>query len=231
MLRRLGDALGRVAPWRVAERLRGLGALVLAPLRFSLIDGHARSALTRRAMTAAGAPLPWYTYPAIAFLDQTELGGRAVLECGGGQSTHWWLGRGAMVTTLESHAVWAAELRQALGGRARIETVRDGLDDLPGDIAQQRFDVVVVDGLDRLRAAELALRCLKEDGAILLDNAEGYWGPPGTYPIVDLLQGAGFRRIDFHGYGPGTRAPHCTSVFFRGDCFLLRPSWPPQLKS
>jgi len=228
MLRRLGDVLGRIAPRGVAERLRGVAALVLGPLRFSLIDGHARSALARRAMTASGRPLPWYSYPAIGFLEQTEVAGRQVLECGGGQSTRWWLGRGAVVTTLESHAAWAQELRASLGTQARIETVQDGLADLPADIAAAQFDVVVVDGLDRVRAAQLALRCVRADGAILVDNSEGNWGPPGTYPIVELLQGAGFSRVDFHGYGPGTRLPHCTSLFFKDTCFLLRPSLPPQ---
>lgn len=179
-------------------------------------------------MTASGQPLPWYSYPAIAFLDQTDVAGRRVLECGGGQSTRWWLGRGAQVTTLEDHPGWAQELHRSIGDRARIETVRDTLDDLPADIAAQSFDVVVVDGLDRLRAAELALRCVKADGAILIDNSEGNWGPSGTYPIIDLLQTAGFRRVDFHGYGPGTRLPHCTSLFFRGDSFLLRPTAPPR---
>src|SRR5262245_22231157 len=120
MLRRLGNALGRVAPRGLAERLRGLGALFLAPLRFSFVDGHARSALARRAMTARGQPLPWYSYPAIAFLNQTDVAGRDVLECGGGQSTRWWLSRGAKVTTLESHAAWAQELRDSIGSQARI---------------------------------------------------------------------------------------------------------------
>jgi hypothetical protein len=212
----------------VAERLRGLGALFLAPLRFSLVDGHARSALMRRAMTAGGQPLPWYSYPAIAFLEQTDVKGRKVLECGGGQSTRWWLARDAAVTTLESHAQWAQELRASIGKQARIETVRDDLQDVPADIAASRYDIVVVDGLDRLKAAALALACVSEDGAILFDNSEGNWGPPGTYPIIDLLQGAGLNRIDFHGYGPGTRLPHCTSLFFRGGCFLLRPSTPPK---
>jgi hypothetical protein len=178
-------------------------------------------------MTAAGAPLPWYSYPAIAFLNQTDVTGRSVLECGGGQSTRWWLSRGTKVVTLESHAAWAQELRMSIGSHARIETVRDGLEDLPADIAAAHYDIVVVDGLNRLRAAELAMRCVKADGAILVDNSEGNWGPPGTYPIIDLLQGAGFNRVDFHGYGPGTRLPHCTSLFFKDTCFLLRPSAPP----
>src|SRR6185369_8525125 len=130
------------------------------------------------------------------------------------------------VVTLESHAAWAQELRDSIGSQARIETVRDALDNLPPDIAATQYDVVVVDGLDRVRAAQLAMRCIKTNGAILVDNSEGNWGPPGTYPIIDLLQGAGFSRVDFHGYGPGTRLPHCTSLFFKDRCFLLRPTLP-----
>jgi hypothetical protein len=106
--------------------------------------------------------------------------------------------------------------------------VHDALDNLPADIEATKYDVVVVDGLDRVRAAALATRCVTPDGAILVDNSEGNWGPIGTYPIIDLLQQAGYSRIDFHGYGPGTRLPHCTSLFFKETCFLLHPSLPPR---
>ena len=62
---------------------------------------------------------------------------------------------------------------------------------------------------------------LTPDGALIMDNSEGYWGPEGTYPIMDMLRERQFLRVDFHGFAPGASLRHCTSVAFRGSTFLF----------
>jgi hypothetical protein len=54
----------------------------------SVCSGHFRSSVNGKALSQAGVPLPWYTYPAIDFLTQRDFRGRSVLEFGGGQSTN-----------------------------------------------------------------------------------------------------------------------------------------------
>jgi hypothetical protein len=92
---------------------------------------------------------------------------------------------------------------------------------MDGVLSRGPFDIIVIDGLDRLECAARAVPILAEGGAIILDNSEGYWGPEGTYPILDLFRAAKFCRVDFYGYAPGVILPHCTSLFFRDSCFLL----------
>jgi hypothetical protein len=79
----------------------------------------------------------------------------------------------------------------------------------------------VIDGFDRFKCAVRSLDHLKPGGAILLDNSDGYWGERGQYPILDLFRDNAFQRIDFFGFAPGVIRPHCTSLFFRGQSFLL----------
>jgi len=206
--------------WRI---IRGLGTAVVTPFMFSLDSGHARSALRGRAVDREGAPLPWYTYPAVDLLRAKELGDCRVLEFGAGQSTLWWATRAREVITLEGDPTWCAELAPVLPSNVRLRQVGPSHNAMADALSNEaRFDIVVVDGLDRFQAARLAIDLIADEGAILFDNSDGYWGPPPSYPIIDLFRDAGFLRIDFYGHAPGVVMPHCTSLFFRGTCRLLR---------
>src|SRR2546428_7018171 len=68
------------------------------------------------------------------------------------------------------------------------------------------------------------------DGAIILDDSEGYWGGEErqTYPILELMRAQGYRRVDFFGHSPGRIRPHCKSFFFRSECFLFEGTEAPR---
>jgi hypothetical protein len=203
--------------------IRGLGTALLTPFMFSLDSGHARSALRGRAVDREGAPLPWYTYPAVDLLRAKDLRDCRVLEFGAGQSTLWWATRAREVIALEDDPSWCAELAPLLPANVRLRQVGHSHTALADALRDEaRFDIAVVDGLDRFQAAHLAIQLVANEGAILFDNSDGHWGPPPSYPIIDVFRDAGFLRIDFYGYAPGVVLPHCTSLFFRGSCRLLR---------
>ncbi len=219
--------LRKALPRFVSEAIRSLATAVLAPVYFSVRTGHFRSSLRRRAVDPDGNAIPWYTYPTIDFLKYKEYTGRAVLEFGAGQSTHWWARRAAQVVSFEADRAWYEEVRKSIPSNATVYHISDNLSGFDELIHDRCFDVVIVDGLDRAVATEKALRHLKPDGCIIVDNSEGHWGPPGTYPIMDLLRKNGYRRIDFYGHAPGVLLSHCTSLFFRNDCFLLKGNENP----
>ena len=82
--------LRKAFPRFVSETIRSLATAILTPVHFSVRTGHFRSSLRCRAADSEGNSIPWYTYPMIDFLKHKEYTGRAVLEFGAGQSTHWW---------------------------------------------------------------------------------------------------------------------------------------------
>ena len=122
----------------------------------------------------------------------------------------------------ESDERWYRYVASRAPRNVQVILVPESLEGVDQYIGSQQFDVVVIDGLDRFKAASIAITVVKAGGAIILDNSEGFWGPEGTYPILDLYRSKGFQRVDFYGYAPGVILPHCTSVFFRGECFLFR---------
>ena len=78
-----------------------------------------------------------------------------------------------------------------------------------------QFDVLVIDGRDRVNCARHGLAALRPGGVVIWDNSdrqeylEGY----------RLLAAAGFRRLDFWGPGPLATRRWCTSIFYReGNC-------------
>ncbi|HZP02729.1 MAG TPA: hypothetical protein VFD30_20945 [Terriglobia bacterium] len=77
------------------------------------------------------------------------------------------------------------------------------------------FDVIVIDGAERVSCAREAVPRLKQDGIIIFDNSDR----PAYQKGVELLHAARLGRIDFYGFVPVYGVVSCTSVFIR---FSLR---------
>lgn len=173
-------------PTSVFRPLRAVATAVLTPIRFAARTGHFRSSLAEAAVSSSGDPLPWYTYPCIDLLSQKSFAGRSVVEFGSGQSTLWWSKHAAKVIAFENDPAWYERVKDSLPGNASVNLISDWImrdDPLKGD---ERFDIIVVDGLDRARATELAISHIAPCGAIIIDNSEGFWSPDGlSYPIID----------------------------------------------
>lgn len=201
---------------------RDIVVSLVAPLAFSFRTGHFRSSITGLACDSAGAPLPWLTYPAINFLQRLDLSDARILEFGGGQSTRWFASRAKSITTIEDDVAWADALAGTVGTNVTI--VRSPPQPIRPDGV---FDLVLIDGLDRFAAAQIAVECVAGDGLVILDNSEGNWGAAGTFPIIDLFREAGFMRVDFYGFAPANFRQYCTSIFFKPECRWIRGEKPP----
>jgi hypothetical protein len=220
---RVSKTMRRLLPEGVFRVIRAGGTAFLTPLMFSFHTGHFVSSILGRPTNRWGQPLLWYTYPAVDFLGSKDFSGRRILEWGGGQSTLWWAKRAREVLTVETDSSWAQRLRRDVPGNVTVQSV---VSEAEAEV-DGFFDVVVIDGFDRLGCAKRSLDLLGEEGAIILDNSEGYWGPEGTYPIIDLMRERGFLRVDFHGFGACGVRPFCTSLFFRPGCFMVSGKEPP----
>lgn len=223
----LGKKLQKILPGGIWSFVRRFGSAVLTPIRFSFATGHFKSCMRARAIDAQGNAVPWYTYPAIDAVRFKDFTGRKVLEFGGGQSTRWWSERAEKVVTIEPDADWAAELKGAVGPNVDVHHVP--IDRETRDISKvaeaiassgvEQFDIVVVDGHLRREAALLSIGMLTADGAMIFDNSE-------ANSFHEVTAETGHTRVDFHGWAPGVHTQGCTSVAFRGQCFLFASDDP-----
>ncbi|MHB8319630.1 MAG: O-methyltransferase [Acidimicrobiales bacterium] len=208
--------------------IRSVLSAIGGPFRWAQTTGYFRSALAGKAVDQHGKPIPWYCISAVQFLDIIDFSSADVLEFGSGQSTLWWASKAHTVTSFEQSSDWYRYVIDRVPGNASVVLAEDLVHHARAPIDLDRtFDVVIIDGGDRALAAQTALMLVKPDGLVVFDNSEGFWGEVGTYPILDLFDGAGYFRIDFNGYAPGVLSTSVTSLFFLPACRWLHHLPPP----
>lgn len=222
-------SLGYEAWMRRFPRASAAAGLALLGAGGALSElGWPRSFAQRVPVDRDGAPLPWFTYPAIAVLGPRVDPTMRVFEYGAGNSTRWWAARVAAVRSVEHDAGWADLLAPQLPSHARLHfAALDGADGGKGyvdgaTIAAEAdsalFDVVVIDGRERNRCVPAALAALSHRGVVIWDNSERERYASGLARVTD----AGFRRLDLPGMGPVNSYGWCTTILYRdGNCLGL----------
>ena len=163
------------------------------------------------ARDANGEPIPWFTYPAIQFLEERAKRSWRVLEFGSGMGTLWWSQRVSEVNAIEHDTHWADAIeRQCAANVHRVPS-------FPADaylrpsVNSGPYEIVIVDGLFRPECLAIAPSLLTPEGVIVLDDAhrEEY------VHAISTLRLAGFKSIEFHGPQPVSKHPGCTAIFYR----------------
>lgn len=177
-------------------------------------SGWIRSRQEGASVDAAGNPIPRITYGALHELERTPSTAR-VFEYGSGYSTLWWAQRAEAVVAVEHDATWAEWVRGSCPGALVLHEPR-GSSYVEAPIAHGPFDVVVVDGRDRVRCSEVAPTVLTETGIIVWDNSDRERYRSG----LEGLRPLGFRSVDF--WGPAPLSPYfsMTSIIYRDGNFL-----------
>jgi hypothetical protein len=174
-------------------------------------DGWFRSVAKLAPVDAAGDPIPWISYPALHFLASRTQPDMQVFEFGSGYSTLWWAARVRRVIACECDPDWHKHVQEL--APKNVELVFGTSDDHRNLIAHhpQTFDVVTIDGENRVRAAECAAMALNDGGVILWDDTER----PEYASGFEYLRQKGFSRIPFVGQGPVVNISKETSIFYR----------------
>jgi hypothetical protein len=178
--------------------------------------GWIKSKQTRLPIDRNGDPIPWFTYASIAFLSGRIGPGMSVFEYGSGNSTLWWSKRVAHVGSCEHNQEWFDYFKDRVPTNVTYvhRPLEDGGDYCKAILqAEETFDIVVIDGRDRVNCAKQVLPKLREDGVIIWDNSDRERYSEG----YSFLLESGFRRLDFAGLGPINNRGWCTSVFYRDD--------------
>lgn len=179
-------------------------------------SGWLISYMTRRAVDADEKPLPWWSYPFIEFLKTKIKKDMRVFEFGCGYSTLWLASKTSEVHSVESDRLWFERMIPVIPENVTL-LHREG-DDFAGELLKYTgFDIIVIDGADRVNCAKIAPRALKEDGVIIFDNFGTRWAEGFRY-----LEALGFRRIIFDGLAPICTYAVRTAILYRtNNCFNI----------
>ncbi|WP_207460988.1 hypothetical protein [Azospirillum sp. SYSU D00513] len=185
--------------------------------------GHLNSTLTGRPIDAKGRPIPWYTYPAIEYIENLDFSSCSILEWGCGNSTLFWAPRAKEVLSIESDETWATEIKKQAPNNSQIFVRHSEEEYIKNPFDGKKYNLIVIDGKYRSSCANSALEFLESGGLIILDNSDR---SPKT---AKKLREFGLLQVDMSGFGPINYYTWTTSFFFSGKFRIPRknPDLPP----
>jgi predicted O-methyltransferase YrrM len=135
-----------------------------------------------------GFILPWYTSPCLEWLTSIITKAKHVFEYGVGDSTKWFIEKGAYVTGVDDDSNWSSQggvyIRLATEKKEYLESIYHYRGK---DIGFKKFDMVIIDGIYRDECTQHALACLKPGGYLIIDNYHQPSVEPNVWTQTDKL--------------------------------------------
>ncbi len=163
---------------------------------------------------ASGEAVPWMNYPVIAFLKERLHKGMNAFEYGSGFSTQFYAKRINSVTSVEYNPFWYERVKAMVPENV---TVMLKPEDADGEYCRaihqndRKYEMIVVDGADRVNCIHQILEHLTDDGIIILDDSQRKLYRDG----IAYLEDRGFKRIHFEGLKPKGKIMDRTTIFYR----------------
>lgn len=170
----------------------------------------------KQAVDGKGKALPWVTYSFIDFIKERIAKTQHIFEYGSGSSTIFYAERAGKVTSVEHDKGWFDKVKGTSPANAEMifcELHRDGEYARKAMLLDKKFDIIIVDGRDRVNCCKYSLEALSPDGVIILDDSER----EVYQPARTLLKENGFKEISFSGISPGLFYEKSTSVFYKAS--------------
>jgi len=142
---------------------------------------------------------PWITFGAIDWLKINLNQSWEILEFGSGTSTLFFADRVTSVCSVEHDSHWEAQVQLRIKEKSikniELYNYSDAFKFLE-DNPEKVYDLILIDGVERIQSFECAVNHLKRGGFIILDNAERF-----EYNLIhDRLKS--FEFYEFRGVSP-----------------------------
>ena len=196
--------------------IRQLIRLSFSKVSYIRTSGLLHTFKVGRPQTPEGQPLPWMNYNVIDFLRERLTQDMTLFEFGSGFSTFFFSKQVEEVNSVECDRAWYEKIHQDLPDNANLIYCKEEED---GEYCRtalatgQLFDIVLVDGRDRVNCLKNSCAALKDKGVILLDDSQREEYQEG----IQFLRARGFKQIDFAGPKPVSIQLSRTSVFYRPE--------------
>lgn len=197
---------------------------LMAKLNLFIIKGYLyesgwiKSFIKRLPYDKAGMPLPWVTYAFIDFINNRLNEKMTVFEYGSGNSTFFYAAKVKAVTSVEHDQSWHDKLHHSMPSNVTLihkELSYNGTYSR-ASIQPEKFDIIIVDGRDRVNCLKQSIHALTDNGVIVLDDSERESYQEGG----EFLVANQFKRLDFWGISPGLFYKKCTTIFYKKNNIL-----------
>jgi len=163
-----------------------------------------------------GQPIPWVTYSFIDFIRERVSKEHSVFEFGSGNSTLFYAKHAGKVVSVEHDKAWFDKIVSTKPDNAEMIFTELSTN---GDYCRMpltlntKFDVIIVDGRDRVNCCKQAVGALSPNGVVVLDDSERDF----YAEALMFLKEKGFKQLAFTGISPGLFYNKATSVFYKAD--------------
>lgn len=165
-----------------------------------------------------GSPIPWMNFPIVKLLEERLKSDFILFEFGSGYSTYFYANKVKSVISVEYDEKWFQIFKA--DRPANVELIFKEKD-IDGNYCRvinttgKQFDVVIVDGRDRVNCVKQAILALSSRGVILLDDSQRDKYQEG----IEFALEKGFRKLDFEGLKATGSAIDRTTILYRdGNC-------------
>jgi hypothetical protein len=170
----------------------------------------------KQAIDANGNELPWVTYAFIDFIRPRLNSTMRVFEYGSGSSTLFYARLVGNVVSVEHDKNWYEKIRSSKPVNAEMiftELHPNGEYSRKAASLTEKFDIIIVDGRDRVNCCKYSVEALSSKGVLVLDDSER----PEYTEARTFLKNQGFKELSFSGISPGLFYLKATSVFYKTE--------------
>jgi len=184
--------------------------------------GYMKSVIEEKPMDNDGNPIPWMNFNVVDFLKDRLTKEMSLFEYGSGFSTQFYAKNVKNVTSIEHDDGWYKIISEQVPNNCKV-IYKEYNKQLMGEQYSMaindtdlKYDVVIVDGRDRVNCIKNSIHNLDDKGILILDDSSRK-----RYKIgFEFLAEKGFRYITFSGLKATGIKEDSTTIFYRDkNCF------------
>ena len=153
-------------------------------------------------------------YAVVSFLEERLSGKMNIFEFGSGYSTFFYAGKTKQVTSVECNAEWFNFVQSHVPENVLLLFQNRDIDGeycrLTGSTGHL-YDIVVVDGVDRVNCVKQSISALTPGGCIIIDDSQMDNHQEG----IDFAKMNGFRALHYEGLKATGEGVDRTTILYR----------------
>lgn len=203
---------------RYFPTLWAVRAILVAKESYLRTTGWLYTFRQRAPKRADGSPLPLMNYTIISIFESRLTNDLTVFEYGSGMSTLFFADRTRTVESVEYDAEWYEVVTSLAPSNVTVQFIPQDVD---GSYCRsigvngRDYDMVVIDGRDRVNCFKHSLSRLTDRGVIILDDSDR----ERYASVFPQARSNGFKNLDIVGLKPSGFEAYQTTIFYRpGNC-------------
>lgn len=207
------------------NKLTALATLISKPKRLNALLSYGHKGYlasigwftafdTHQAVDKTGNPIPWVTYSFIDFIKTRLNNTQTIFEYGSGNSTIFYAKKVKKVVSVEHDEAWYNKIVKEKAANAEMiftALEKGGEYSKKAMLLDEKFEIIIVDGRDRVNCCKNSVDALTANGVLVLDDSEREIYQEAR----EFLNDKGFKELPFTGISPGLFYNKTTSVFYK----------------